>query len=424
MKNFIARLNQYCISAQLKEIALNTEQTLDTSIYAAIETALDVTNRREDNMDELSGLEEADKVYDLGTIVEGITLKFPKARAEDFGFGLSYGLGSCTATAYGTGFHNAILPLADLEQPHFTAAGRFGKTIFKRRLASLFVDTLKATFAKDSWAAMELGIKGTGKYTDSITKEIVNAAYNATSLTLDANGVQGATAAERLDNVHRIRCVVPTTGEWEEVVYTAVSGATPAIITIEAPGGAATLVDYEILYAPTETGWMTFPAMQSESPLRVTNLVLKLGGKWDGADFLGGRTFGPEINSLEYNLNNQILVEFRIGGTGSYANYGIRQGRIQTIKLDRELRDFIVKQSIKDNEYFGVSMVATGAEFETGKNYAISIICPRCNIATAPIRVNGKFLVEAGDIKVLEDSTYGSVIARVDNLIEGYAQAV
>jgi hypothetical protein len=369
MKNYIARLNQYCISAQLKETALNTEQTLDTSIYADIGTVLDVTNRREDNMDELSGLEEADKVYDLGAIVEGVTLKFPKARAEDFGFGLAYGLGSCTPSAYGTGFHNAILPLADLDHPHFTAAGRFGKTIFKRRLASLFVDTLKATFAKDSWAALELGIRGTGKYTDSITKEVVNAAYNATSLTLDTNGVQGATAAERLDNVHRIRCVVPTTEEWKEVVYTAVSAATPAIITIVAPGVAATMVDYEILYAPTEAGWMTFPAMQAESPLRVTDLVLKLGGKWSGSEFLGGRTLGPEINSLEYNLNNQQLVEYRIGGTGQYANYGVRQGRIQTLKLDRELRDFILKQAIKDNEYFGASLVATGAEFETGKNY-------------------------------------------------------
>jgi hypothetical protein len=236
-----------------------------------------------------------------------------------------------------------------------------------------------------------------------------------------ANGVQGADAPTRLDNVHMIRVKVPTSAEWKEVEYSIVTGATPAIITIAAPGGVATLVDYEILYVPTEPGWCTFPARVTEPPLRVTDLVLKLGGKWNGTTFLGGRTLACEVESIEHNINNQAVIEFCIGGTGSYANYSIRKGRIQTLNLSRQMRDYILQQKILDNEYFGVYMKATGDEFETGKNYYVEAVFPRCGVLNAPISVNDKILAEAGDLKVLEDDTYGSARIEVANKVAAYA---
>jgi hypothetical protein len=163
---------------------------------------------------------------------------------------------------------------------------RLGQTIMKRRFASFLVDQLTATFAKDSWAKLNLSVKGTGKYTDNVTKETVTAAYNATELTLAENGVQGATASARLDSIHAVRVLVPTTGEYKDVAVTAVSAATPAVLTITAPGEAATSTSYEILYVPTEAAWCTFPSRVTESPLRVTDLVVKIGGKWTGRHFL------------------------------------------------------------------------------------------------------------------------------------------
>lgn len=423
MKNYLANYDLLAVSANLKETALNTEQTLDTSMLVDISTILDIDHRREDNADELTGKEEPDTVYDLGTILDGKTLPFSKAQAQHFGFGYTYALGIDTPAVWGTGYKHAVTPESSLLLPSFTAAMRLGKTLLKRRVASCFIDTLKATFAKDSWAKLDLGIKASGKYTDNMYKETVNAAYNATSLTLAANGVQGADAATRLDNVHMIRVKVPTTTEWKEVVYTAVSGATPAVITIAAPGGVATLCDYEILYVPTEAAWATFPARVSEPPLRVTDLILKIGGKWNGSEFLGGRTYAEEIESIEHNLSNQMVIQFRNGGTGSYANFAIRKGRIQTLSLNRQLRDFILKQKMIDNEYFGVYMKATGAEFETGKNYYVECIFPRCNILKSTLSVSDKFLAEAGDIKILEDDTYGSVIVNVANKVTKYAAA-
>jgi hypothetical protein len=421
MKNYLANYDQIAVSANLKETALNTEQTLDTQLLVAKSTVLNLEPRREDNKDELTGKEEADTIYDLGNLSNAV-LAFDKAQTQHFGFGYSYGMGVSTPSAWGGGFKHAITPTSDLELPSFTAVMRVGRTIMKRRFASMFVDTLKATYAKDSWAKLELGIKGTGKFTDNMTSEIVEAAFNATALTLAANAVEGATAALRLDNVHSIRVVVPATGEYQEVVFSAVSDATPAVITIVAPGVAATLCNYEILYTPEEAAWCTFPARVSEPPLRVTDLVVKIGGKWSGSAFLGGRTYSSEIESIEHNLNNQLLVEYRVGGTGNYANSAIKQGRLQTLALNRQARDFILQQKLSETEYFGVSMVATGAEFETGKNYYVSAVFPRCAILKAPITVNGNILAEAGDFTVLEDDTYGSAIIEVGNEVTGYAQ--
>lgn len=498
MRNYLADYDQIAVSANAKETALNTEQTLDTALLVLKTNMPALEPRREDNKDELTGKEEADTVYDLGAM-SSMSMDFDKAQAQHFGLGLSYALGVSSPAVWGTGYIHSITPTDDMFLPSFTLGARLGQAIMKRRFASMHVDQLTATFAKDSWAKLVLALKGTGKYTDNMDTESVTDAYNATSLTLAAEAVEGADADTRLDNVHQVRVTVPNSGEYQDVTVTAVSDATPAVLTITSAATAAPieglskaaacvvtweahglistdkvtlagitqaewsalnaehvityigadsfsiLIDtsayaavyapitdpgtisestdavYEILYVPTEAAWCTLPARVSEPPLRVTDLTVKLGGKWDGTDFLGGHTMDNEIESVEYAINNNLSVEFRVGGTGIYANYALRNGRMQTLKLNRQARDFVLQQRIKDNEYFGVRLTATGSEFETGKNYYIDLIFPRCNVLTAPLSVNGKVLAEAGDLVVLQDDTYGSVIGEVGNKVTAYA---
>ncbi|MBP7528333.1 MAG: hypothetical protein KA801_10425 [Syntrophorhabdaceae bacterium] len=420
MRSFRSEHDLVAVSANLKETALNTEQTLDTSLLVDRNTILQLAPRREDNREELTGKEEPDASYDLGALSEA-TFEFSKAQAQHFGFGYAFALGTSAASAWGTGYKHLITPTADMLNPSFTAAMRLGQTIMKRRFASFLIDQLTATFAKDSWAKLSLSVKGTGKYTDNVTKETVSAAFNATELTLAANGVQGSTASGRVDSIHAVRVLVPTTGEYKDVTVTAVSSATPAVLTITAPGEAATSTTYEILYVPTEPAWCTFPSRVTESPLRVTDLVVKVGGLWNGTTFLEGHTMSEEIESIEHVISNEMAVEFRPGGTGTYANYAYRQRRIQTLKLDRQFRDFIMQRKIIDNEYFGVQMKATGAEFESGKNYCIDVVFPRCVVLKAPLKINGNFLGEEGDLQVLEDDTYGSVRVEVANKVSQYA---
>ena len=498
MRNILANYDLWAVSANAKQTALGTEQTLDTSLLIDRTNVPVLDPRRETNADELTGKEEPDTVYDLGALTT-FANSFPKAQAQHFAFAYAYALGLATPAAWGSGYQHVITPIESLYLPCFTGAFRHGKTIFKRRFADLHVNKVTATFAKDSWAKLALDIKGTGKYTDNIVKEIIAAAYNESSFLLAANAMQGADGPTRLDNVHLVRVQDPATGQWVDVAVTAVSDATPAEFTITPPaagvaiqglskaaacvvtwanhglvsGGKITFAgitqtdwaalngehvitkinsstfsiavdtsaftnayapetdpgtilvsgdaNYEALYVPTEPAWCTFPERVIEPPLRVTDVVLKLGGLWNGTTLLGGHTLSQEIDTIEHTLDNQILTEFRIGGTGSYANYAIRQGRMQTLKLNREARDFILQQRIKDNEYFSIYLKATGAEFETGKNYYVEIVFPRCNVLKTPITVNGKFLAEAGDLTVLEDSNYGSIYVKVGNKVAAYA---
>ena len=503
MRSWRGQHNLLAVSANNKETAINTEQTLDTSLLVAMTDVINLEPKRETNADELTGQEEPDTVYDLGA-VSGVTLNFEKAQPQHFGFLLSYGLGVSAPTAAGTGYQHAITPIANDEDvarsnPSFTAIMRWGSTVLKRRFASMFVDAITATFARDAWVKVAGTIKGTGKVSDNITEESITAARNLTSLTLAANAVEGATAGARLDNVQRIRIELAT-GVWTEVVYSAVSAATPAVITQTAPcvptqieglsqaaacvvtwtahgmasldevdiaditqadwtalnathiityidansfsipvnssGYAApydpgtdpgTIVNstdatYKVLYIPTEAAWCTFPARVNETPLRVTAITAKLGGAYTAAGgFVGGKEFACEIESIEWNLQNNLQIEMCVGGSGSYADRCFRDGRVQTLKVNREFRDYILQQHIDDNDTFAVQILAEGAVFDSPHMYTVGLYFPKVAVLSAPLSVNGKRLAEAGDLIVLEDSTEGSVRAIVKNLVATYA---
>jgi len=424
MRSFRATHDLLAVSANAREAAINTEHALDTTMLVALGDLANLEPRRESNENEATGKEEPDTIYDLGSLA-GLTINFEKAQPQHFAFLLAYALGQCASAAAGSGYQHTITPIdGDLDDnrsnPSFTAAQRYGKTVLKRLFASMFVDSITATFARDSWCKITGTVKGTGKVTKNITEETVSAAKNATSLNLAANAVQGSTAAERLQNVQRIR-VELTSGVWTEVAYSAVSGATPAVITITAPGGTADLVNYKILYIPTEPAWCTFPSRVNETPLRVAQMTLKVGGKWTGSAFSGGRELQAEMKTLEWTLNNGFEIQFVPGAGGAYASRAERGSRAQKLKLDREFREYIMQQHLDDNDTLGIYILAEGALYDGSNKYQVEIIFPKVGLLSAPLSVDGKRLAESGDLLVLEDDTYGSVIVKVKNLQTAYA---
>lgn len=433
MRSWRAMHNLLAVSANDAETAINTEQTLDLSLLVSMTDVINLEPKREHNGDELTGYEEPDTVYDLGAL-SNVTLNFEKAQPQHFAFLLAYGLGSIATSAAGTGYSHVITPISnDLDvsrsNPSFTAAMRWGSTVLKRRFASMFVDALTATFARDDWCKINGTCKGTGKVSDNITEESITVTPGAdpfpldTSLTLAANAVEGSTAAERLQNVQRIR-VELASGEWTDVSYTAVSDATPAVITIESlNANDANDVTFKVLYIPDESGtaWCSFPARVSETPLRVTDLSVSLGGIVSSGAYSVGRDFACEIESIEYNLQNNIQLEMCVGGSGTYADRAFRDGRVQTLKVNREFRDYILQQHIDDNDTFAAQILAEGAVFDSPHKYTVELLFPKLAVMSAPLSVNGKRIAEAGDFIVLEDSSEGSVQATVKNLQSTYA---
>jgi len=290
----------------------------------------------------------------------------------------------------------------------------------KRRFASCFLDQVRVDFAKDGWAKITGVVKGTGKVTDNTQVEEVTAPYNAGSLTLAGNGVEGSDAAERLANVQAVKVLNPTTQAWDEVAYSAVSGDTPAVVTITPPGGGGGDTTYRVYYLPQESGWMAFPDRVEEPPLKVSQLIVNLGGRWNGSSFTGGHTLAAELRRLTWNFNNHLTPECTPGG-GNYANRAFRTGREQKLKFDRDFRDFLMAQSLKDTDYFGIYLKAVGPDFETGVSYQAELVFPRVAVSAAPVRVAQRRLAEELEFAVLEDDTYGSVIAMVTNQVSGYA---
>ena len=152
------------VSAYNKETAINTEQTLDTSLLVDLNDVIDIEPRREDNAEELTGKEEADEIYDLGHVSKW-TANFPKAQPQHFAFLLAFGLGSVAAAAAGAGYEHTVTPIDGDEDearslPSFTAGQRYGDTVLKRRFASMFVDSVQARFAADDWVQIRGDVKG------------------------------------------------------------------------------------------------------------------------------------------------------------------------------------------------------------------------------------------------------------------------
>ncbi len=426
IRNFLATHNLLSVSANVQETAINVEQALDTTMLVDLNTMLTYSPVKAVNRDELTGKEEADRVYDLGGAVSG-SLAFSRAQPQHFGFLLAYALGEVQTGAAGlSGFRHAIRSRAGevdaaRSNPSFTAAMRYGKQVMKRRFASCFVDQVRVEFARDGWAKINGVIKGTGKVTDNTQVEEVAAAYNAGSLALAANAVEGASAAERLSNVQAVKVFNPDTQAWEEVQYSEVSGMTPAVITIAPPGASATLTTYRVYYLPIESGWMALAARVEEPPLKVSQVTVNLGGRWNGSEFLGGHNLGAEVRRVVWNFKNHLTTERTPGAGGDYASRAYRAGREQKLEIDRDFRDFLLAQHLKDNDYLALHLKAVGPELESGVNYQVELVFPRVAVVAAPVKVAQRRVAEEVELAVLEDDTYGSVLAYVTNKVSGYA---
>jgi hypothetical protein len=239
MKDYLDVSSKIAVSANTRQTGMGTPATLDTSILCDKQNVAQLEPLRESNESEMTGYVGATEVRDKG-FSSKIDLSFPMARAGDLSFIYVYILGMSTPSAWGGG-HTHLHEYVPTDPPMFTLADMQGE-ITKRRFYAMAGDTAKVSYKVGSWVNASMGCKGTGQYDKNLTSEIVTAAYNASALTLAANAVHGSTAALRLDNVHEIKVTVPNLGYKQQVSYTAVSGATPAVITITAPAPTASAI--------------------------------------------------------------------------------------------------------------------------------------------------------------------------------------
>jgi len=375
-----------------------------------------------DDSDEIAGREGASQLFRAALTAEG-SLKQTRARPDFCLFTLAYFFGQISSEASGAaGYKHTISPLDDPDHPAFTAARRSGSSIMKERFVHNLVKGFTCSLG-DAWVGMQADVVGSGKRDVNYTKEIVTAAENATQLTLASNAVEGDTAAARLENVRLVRVKEVGEQSWTVVTVTAVSDATPAMLSINAAGDTGTNVDYEIYYHPEEASWCDPPSTLDESPLRLVESKVVVDGYFDGSDIVGGISLGGDLVSCEVKGENEIdLVHVPDAGGDLFASESWRVSRTITLKLSRRFRDIVRQVQLDENEIISVLLRVQGALIPDGggARYGFDLIFPRVGIVDAPVTVSEKILAEEGDLRVLVDETYGMGMVIGYNTVSSY----
>ena len=410
--NFVTKNSWVAASANSKESALNTAQTLDTSFLFNIGSVPNLEPLRESNADEMTGKEEADVMYDLG-MRAGFNLETEKMQAQHMAFLAAYALGDVSTANVGVaGKKHTITPTADQFPPTFTLAARYGGNIAKRRLVSCCVDSLNLSFDNNAFIKLTAQIKGTGKYDKDLpATETVSAAGSAPSLT-----VASAVLDDLAENVHQILAET-SAGVWEPVAVTSVSTTT---INITSPAVAGT-IDYKVVYR-TAAAWSTAPNRVDEDIMLLGNATVIVGGAWDGSALDGGVHVKAESKAFEWALDNNIEVYECPEAGGSFAGGIIRGQRAQTITLRRQMRSYVWQQLLEENGTTSIYVKFVGkSAYETGRYYTVELVFPKVGIKTGPVADDNRLLGETLTLDVLQDDTYGSVVCIVENMQASYA---
>ena len=171
--------------------------------------------------------------------------------------------------------------------------------------------------------------------------EEISAAYNAAGLSLAARAWPGESDAERLSNVQAVQVLNPATQAWDEVgLQPGVRRRYPGGVSLSPPGRRWHARAYRVYYLPGESDWTDFPARVEEPPLKVSQVEVDLGGRWDGSAFYGGHQLAAELRGVTFSLKNNLSPETTPGAGTGYANRAFRYGREQSLKFDRDFRDF------------------------------------------------------------------------------------
>lgn len=391
--------------------------SVDLDLGSGIKSALAV----EHDGDTIRGAELPTRLYAAERKAAG-ALAQKRAKPDFLAFVLAYFFGECRSAAAGAGYRHEISPTAGLELPTFTAIQRRGATVFTERLSGNYLEGFSLELG-EGWVSLSAEVLGTGGREVSYAHETVTAPANTLTLTL-ADGVTGASAAERRANVYRVRARDVGSEVWTVAAVESVSGAAPAVITLaEAVGSTAGEIDFEVDYLPTAQPWCALPAAVDESPLRLVDARVVVDGWFDGEELVGGEELQAELLGFTVTGKNNLELR-RFPGDAGPAALALRGGRELTVTLTESLRDTVLlyQADHPETEKLALALRIQGAPIAGagGLCFGAELIFPRCGILAAPVTTSGKRLAQAGDLVVLDDGTYGGAVVRCFNLQTGY----
>ncbi len=377
------------------------------------------TPDRTDDGEEINCVEGATQTFEPSHRAEG-TFTQAMARPHTINHMMTFAMGGTpTDTSVGaTGFRHDGAWLVGNLVPTMTVVQREANRADYEQYVGCAVNTLQLSLA-DNFVAMEASLMGTGLRNTQSQRIFVTALDNAVSLTLtddDSNdfGVAGSDGPERLLNVSAVRAKVDGTTEWVDANVTLVSGATPAILTIDTIGGAGASVVYEVFFfTSTGVAWATPASGNAASPLTLVNAQVNVMGSWDGTTWTDGFDLDATTGeTVEFNLNNNLVARNIPNQSQTLHAQEIRRSdqREATITLTRRFADPIYKLLADQNtQDFSLRFVVQGAVMDAGdtERYGFEIVIPQARFtSSAEVTTEEGELAHTLNIKAMNDTTY------------------
>ena len=424
-KNILELLGKIGV-CRAKESSLGVPQTQSgASVAFDLGSGLGVERAIEDNRDQIRGIELPTRLFATGQTASG-KLNQKRAKPDFLAFALAYFFGQVTTQQVASGiYQHTITPAESIYLPSFTLLQRRGDSILKERFAGNLIESFDLDLG-DSWVGLNANVKGIGKREVNYFHEVVAALENSLQITLAQNGVEGESAAERVENVFRVRAKAVGSSAWTVCKVTAVSAATPAVITLEsAAGQSGNPVNFQIDYIPVEPAWCDFPAFWEESPLRLVDAQMIVDGYFNGSSVAGGEVISKDLLGFTVSAKNDLDIRKLADGSGELcASDAIRKGREITVKLSERLRNTVLQWQWDhpETEQISLYLRIRGAEIvpASGYYFGADIVFPLCGIVKMPIAVTGKVLAQEGDLIVMDDGSYGGAFIRVWNQASAY----
>jgi len=424
-KNILELLGKIAVFRD-KESSLGVPQTQSgASVAFDLGSGLGTERAVEDNRDQIRGIELPTRLFATGQTASG-KLNQKRAKPDFLAFALAYFFGQVTTQQVASGiYQHTITPAESIYLPSFTLLQRRGDSILKERFAGNLIESFDLDLG-ESWVGLNANVKGIGKREANYFHEVVAALENSLQISLAQNGVEGESAAERVENVFRVRAKAVGSSAWTVCKVTAVSAATPAVITLEsAVGQSGNPVNFHIDYIPVEPAWCEFPSFWEESPLRLVDAQLIVDGYFNGSSVAGGEVISKDLLGFTVSAKNDLDIRKLADGSGELcASDAMRKGREITVKLSERLRNTVLQWQWDHPEAEQISLYLRirGAEIvpASGYYFGADMVFPLCGIVKMPIAVNGKVLAQEGDLIVMDDGSYGGAFIRVWNQVSAY----
>jgi hypothetical protein len=424
-KIFLENLGKLAL-CRMKESSLGAPQTNScVSVAFDLGSGLGLDRSIEDNRDQIRGVELPTRIFAAGQTAGG-KLNQKRAKPDFLAFAFAYLFGQVSTSQVASGiYQHTITPAESIYLPSFTMLQRRGDSILKERFAGNLIESVDLELG-ESWVGLNASVKGIGKREVNYFHEAVAAPENSTQITLAQNGVEGDSAAERVENVFRVRAKAYGSNLWTVCKVTAVSAATPAVITLEsAVGQSGNSVSFQVDYIAVEPAWCDFPGFWEESPLRLVDAQVIVDGYFNGTSIAGGEVISRDLLGLSVSAKNELEIRKLADGSGElYASDAIRKGREVTIKLSERLRNTVLQWQWDhpETEQIGLYLKIRGAEIvpASGYHFGADIAFPLCGIVKMPLAVSGKVLAQEGDLLVMDDGICGGAFVRVWNQVSAY----